>query len=266
MTAGAFVRSFFKKNEINKKTYEALESDQREMIRGVVELSGTTVKEVMVPRIDTTFLSAAASREELLADIAESEHSRFPVYQDTIDNVIGVLYVKDVLKSLVQGEPFDVRKLLRKPFFVPGSKHIDELLRELRRRRVHIAVVVDEYGGVSGIICMEDIIEEIIGDIQDEFDHEQEDVLKLGENSYLCDARVNLEDLSEEIGIKLPEEDFDTLGGFVFDLFGKIPVKYEKAVYNGNDFIIQDMEGHKINTVKIVLKREPAPSRREPSP
>jgi CBS domain containing-hemolysin-like protein len=246
---------------IDRKTYQALESDQREMIRGVVELSGTTVKEVMVPRTDTVFLSVAASQEELLERIAQSEHSRFPVYQDTIDNVVGIIYVKDVLKALVQGSPagdgsFDVKALLRKPFFVPVSKHIDDLLRELRRRRVHIAVVVDEYGGVSGIVCMEDIIEEIVGDIQDEFDHETEDVLNLGEGIWLCGARANLEDLAEAIGVELPVEDFDTLGGFVFDLFGKIPVKYEKAVYQGNDFIIQDMDGHKINTVKIVKGKE----------
>jgi CBS domain containing-hemolysin-like protein len=223
------------------------------MIQGVFELSGTTVKEVMVPRIDTVFLSASASGEELLRRICESEHSRFPVYQETIDNVVGVLYVKDVLKNLVRNDPLDLPKLLRKPFFVPESKHIDDLLRELRRRRVHIAVVVDEYGGVSGIVCMEDILEEIIGDIQDEFDNEKEDILKLGEGTWLCDARVNLEDLSETIGASLPVEDFDTLGGFVFDLFGKIPVKHEKAVYKNYDFIVQDMEGHKINTVKIVF-------------
>ncbi|MDR2185636.1 MAG: hemolysin family protein [Treponema sp.] len=245
-----------REKEINRKTYRALESDQREMIQGVVELSETTVKEVMVPRIDTVFLSAGADREELLARITESGHSRFPVYQDTIDNVVGILYVKDVLKSLAGGGEFDVLSLLRKPFFVPGSKRIDELLRELRRRRVHIAVVVDEYGGVSGIVCMENIIEEIIGDIQDEFDNEREDVLKLAEGVFLCDARVNLEDLAVEIGANLPVEDFDTLGGFVFDLFGKIPVCYEKTVYGGHEFIIQDMEGHKINTVKIVLHRE----------
>jgi CBS domain containing-hemolysin-like protein len=261
MSLENFVRGFFKKKggEINRKTYQALETDQREMIRGVVELSGTTVKEVMVPRIDTVFLSAEASKDELLSCISESEHSRFPIYEETIDNVIGILYVKDVLKCLIRGDEFDLRRLLRKPFFVPESKHIDDLLRELRRRRVHIAVVVDEYGGVSGIVCMENIIEEIIGDIQDEFDHEREDVLPIGEGVYLCDARVNLEDLAEEIGVSLPVEDFDTLGGFVFDLFGKIPVKYEKAVYEGHDFIIQDMEGHKINTVKIVLKQENSP-------
>jgi CBS domain containing-hemolysin-like protein len=256
MNAGGFVKSLFKKGDMNKKTYDSLETDQQEMIRGVVELSGTTVKEVMVPRIDTVFLSLDAPRDKLLADICESGHSRFPVYGETIDNVIGVLYVKDLLRVLVKNEEFDIRTLLRKPFFVPLSKHIDELLRELRRRKVHIAVVVDEYGGVSGIVCMEDIIEEIIGDIQDEFDNEQEDILKLGEDSYLCDARVNLEDLGEKIGVDFPVEDFDTLGGFVFDLFGKIPVNYEKTIYSGHDFIIQDMEGHKINTVKIVLHRD----------
>jgi CBS domain containing-hemolysin-like protein len=239
--------------QINSRAIKDLEEDQQEMIRGVVELSGTTVKEVMVPRTDAVFLSADASKEEILACIAESEHSRFPVYQDTIDHVLGILYVKDVLKALVRNDPFDIKVLARKPFFVPVSKHIDDLLRELRRRRVHIAVVVDEYGGVSGIVCMEDIIEEIIGDIQDEFDHETEDVLQLGEGAWLCDARVNLKDLAEETGLELPVEDFDTLGGCVFDLFGKIPVKYEKTSYNGNDFIIQDMDGHKINSVKIVL-------------
>ncbi|MDR2785352.1 MAG: hemolysin family protein [Treponema sp.] len=240
------------------KKLESLESDQREMIRGVLELPDTTVKEIMVPRIDAVFLPVDVPKDELLSTIIESGHSRFPVYEDTIDNVIGILYVKDLLSCVVTNDTLDIRGILRKPFFVPHSKHIDELLRELRRRRVHIAIAVDEYGGVSGIISMEDIIEEIIGDIQDEFDNEREDILKLSENSWLCDARMNLEDLSEEIGVELPVEDFDTLGGFVFDLLGKIPVKYEKAVHENIDFIVQDMEGHKINTVKIVKRDNPS--------
>lgn len=233
-----------------------LNVEKRDMIRGIVELSETTVKEVMVPRIDTVFISVDAERDDYLERIAESGHSRFPVYKDTIDNVVGVLYVKDLLRNLARGQDIDLQSLLRKPFFVPESKHIDDLLREFKRRRVHIAVSVDEYGGVSGIVCMEDIIEEIVGDIQDEFDNEREDILQIGDGVYLCDARVNLEDLAEELTLELPSEDFDTLGGFVFDLFGKIPVKYEKASFGGHDFIIQDMEGHKINTVKIVMKRE----------
>jgi len=235
----------------NNRTIKGLEEDQQEMIRGVVELSGTTVKEVMVPRTDTVFISAAASRDETLSLIIESGHSRFPVYEETIDKVIGILHVKDVLKTLVDNVPFDVKALLRKPFFVPVTKHIDDLLAEFRRQKVHIAVVVDEYGGVSGVVCMEDIIEEIVGDIQDEFDHEIEDILSIGEGVWLCDARVNLEDLAEETGLELPADDFDTLGGFVFDLFGKIPVKFEKVDYQGIELVIQEMDGHKIKSVKI---------------
>jgi len=242
--------------KINTQAIKELEEDQQEMIRGVVELSGTTVKEVMVPRTDTVFLSASASEEELLEQICESEHSRFPVYQDTVDNVIGILHVKDVIKTLVSNKPFNITALVRKPFFVPVSKHIDDLLRELKRKKVHIAVVVDEYGGVSGIVSMEDIIEEIIGDIQDEFDHETDDVVQHGEGSWLCHSRVNLDFLAEETGLKLPVDDFDTLGGFVFDLFGKIPVKNEKITYKDYDFIIQDMDGHKINTIKIVTRKK----------
>jgi magnesium and cobalt transporter len=242
--------------KINKQAIKELEEDQRQMIQGVVELSDTTVKEVMVPRTDTVFLSAAASKEELLKCISKSDHSRFPVYQDTVDNVIGILHVKDVLKALLNDKPFEINSMVRKPYFVPVSKHIDDLLRELRRKKIHIAVVVDEYGGVSGIVSMEDIIEEIIGDIQDEFDHETEDVVKLSEGIWLCDARVNLEFLAEETNMDLPIDDFDTLGGFVFDLFGKIPVKLEKIEYKDYDFIIQEMDGHRINSIKIVTHKK----------
>jgi CBS domain containing-hemolysin-like protein len=241
--------------QINRRAIKDLDADQQEMIQGVVELSDTTAKEVMVPRTDAVFLSADASRDELLARIAESEHSRFPVYKDTIDNVIGILHVKDVLKILVSGAPLDIKALVRKPFFVPVSKHIDDLLRELRRQKIHIAVVVDEYGGVSGLVCLEDIIEEIVGDIQDEFDDETEDIRKLGEGNWLCDARVNLTDLAEETELSLPVDDFDTLGGFVFDLFGKIPVKSEKVSYKDIEFTIQEMDGYKINSVKISLRK-----------
>jgi len=242
--------------QINSRAIKDLGEDKQEMIRGVVELSDTTVKEVMVPRTDAVFLSADDTKEDILKCIAESEHSRFPVYQDTLDQVIGILHLKDVLIALVKNDPFDITAMVRKPFFVPVSKRIDDLLREMRRRHVHIAVVVDEYGGVSGIVSMEDIIEEIVGDIQDEFDNETEDILKLGEHIWLCDGRVNLDDLAEETGLDVPIDDFDTLGGFVFDLFGRIPLKNEKVSYKNSDFIVQDMNGHKINSVKIVSHKE----------
>jgi CBS domain containing-hemolysin-like protein len=155
--------------------------------------------------------------------------------------------------KLVQGQPIRFAEILRKPYFVPESKKLDSLLREMKRRKVHIAIVVDEYGGVSGIVCLEDIIEEVIGDIQDEFDDEKEEILRIGDNAFLCDARINLHDLNEELGLGLPEEDFDTLGGFVFELFGKIPARYEKVSYKNLEFVIQEMEGHKIKSVKILL-------------
>ncbi len=232
------------------------ENEKRDMIRGIEELAETSVKEVMVPRIDVEFLSIAMLKDELLEKIAESEHSRFPVYSESIDNVVGVLYVKDLIKAFAKKEDIELEKIIRKAFFVPESKRIDSLLREFKRRHVHIAIAIDEYGGMSGIVCMEDIIEEIVGDIQDEFDNENDDIISVGENTWLCDARVNLDDLNEEIESEFPNEEFDTLGGFVFDLFGKIPVKFEKESWNNYDFIIQDVEGHKVNQIKVIKHPE----------
>jgi CBS domain containing-hemolysin-like protein len=207
----------------------------------------------MVPRIDVVFISLDSPVQEALDKVIDSGYSRFPVYKDTIDNVVGMLYIKDLLMKLVLGKKIQLEEIIRKPYFVPESKRLDSLLREMKRRKVHIAVAVDEYGGVSGIVCFEDIIEEIIGDIQDEFDNEREDILKIDDGVYLCDARVNLSDLNEELSLAIPDDDFDTLGGFVFELFGKIPVRYEKVEYKNMEFVIQEMEGHKIKSIKIVL-------------
>ncbi|MBU8912520.1 MAG: hemolysin family protein [Spirochaetales bacterium] len=224
------------------------------MIRGVFTLSERTVKEVMVPRIDVAFVALDMDPKVAVEKVGESGHSRLPVYKDTIDNVVGMIYAKDLLEYYISGKTFEIEQVIRKPFFVPDSKRLDSLLREMRRRRVHIAVAVDEYGGVSGIVCLEDILEEIVGDIQDEFDNEREDILEIGDKVYLCDARVDIEDLNEELELDLPDADFDSLGGFVFDLFGKIPVRYEKVSYGDTGFVVQEMDGHKIKTVKVVVE------------
>jgi CBS domain containing-hemolysin-like protein len=252
---GFFEKLLGRNLEDDGEGFQQSSLEAQDMIRGIVELSKTTVKEIMVPRIDVVFVSVDMDEKELLDKVSDCGHSRFPVYRETIDNVVGMLYVKDLLRAMVKNDTIDMEKIVRKAYFVPESKRLDSLLREFRRRRVHIAVVVDEYGGVSGIACLEDIIEEIVGDIQDEFDNEREDILEIGDGVYLCDARANIEDLNEELDAELPDEDFDTLGGFVFDLFGKIPVKYEKVSYRGLDFIVQNMDGHKIKTVKIVRQR-----------
>lgn len=238
-----------------------LNIDEKDMIRGVVELSDTTVKEILVPRIDVIFLPQVMDFKEMLEKVADSGHSRFPVYSQTIDTVIGILYVKDLLRFLVKNqfhipEEIDLAPLCRKAFHVPETVRLDSLLKEFKRRRVHIAVAVDEHGGVSGITCLEDIIEEIVGDLQDEFDNEMEDILKIGDTTWLCDARVSIDELNEQLGLELPNEDFETLGGFVFDLFGKIPVRFEKFTYGGAEFIVQTMDGNKIRTVKIHLQKD----------
>lgn len=240
-----------KSTEENTKDAE-LQEEKQDMIQGIEDLPETSVKEVMIPRIDVDFINVHITEQELYEKIAESGHSRFPVYSDSIDNVIGILYVKDLIKVIAKNEPVDLEKIIRKAFFVPESKRIDSLLREFKRRHVHIAVAIDEYGGISGIVCLEDIIEEIVGDIQDEFDNEHEDILPVGEKIWICDGRINLDDLNDKIESDFPNEEFDTLGGFVFDLFGKIPVKYEKVSWKNYDFIIQDMEGHRINLVKVI--------------
>ncbi|TFG61531.1 MAG: HlyC/CorC family transporter [Spirochaetales bacterium] len=231
---------------------EDLDAVERDMIRGIVELSETTVKEVMVPRIDVKFIETDMDFDEMINTIIESGHSRFPVFKNTIDNVVGILYVKDLLGYYRKNQEMNTEKIMRKAYFVPESKRLDGLLREFKLKRVHIAISVDEYGGVSGIVCLEDIIEQIVGEIQDEFDNESEDIVTVGEGVYLCDARVGIEDLNEQLGLHLPTDDFDTLGGFVFDLFGKIPVKFEKVSHGPLSFIIQDMDSHKIKTIKVV--------------
>lgn len=260
------------KEEADTAENDSIISERESMIRGIEDLSETSVKEVMVPRIDVDFIDVNTQNAQLMEMVAKSGHSRFPVYSESIDNVIGVLYVKDLIHLFAAGvEAVDLEKVARKAYFVPESKRIDSLLREFKRRHLHIAIAIDEYGGVSGIVTMEDIIEEIVGDIQDEFDNEREDIVPLGGNVWLCDARVSLDDLNEAVqgmnasahtkddeenSVSLfPSDDFDTLGGFVFDLFGKVPVKYEKVSWEDFDFIVQDMEGHRINMIKVFYRR-----------
>ena len=257
MKPGSFFHNLFKTRKEDPSGVDRdLNVEEKEMIKGVVDLAEKDAKDIMVPRTDVVFIPSDISKEEVLDIVAESGFSRFPVYEETIDNVIGILYVKDLLRSIVKKEEFDLERVVRKPYFIPDSKKINALFHDFRKKRVHIAVAVDEYGGVAGIICLEDILEEIVGEIQDEFDEDEvEDIIQVGPSTYLCDTRVSIDDLNDELKIKLPHEDYDTLGGFVFDLFDKIPVKFEKKEYKGMTFIIQDVEGNKIKSVKIELDK-----------
>lgn len=252
-----FLNLFGKKSDEPKKSEEPEALEQKEMIEGVEHLSDTTVKEVMVPRTDTIFIAHDAGLDEVFAALIESGHSRIPVYKESIDNVIGILYAKDVLAALIHKQEIVVTAIARKPFFVPETKRIDSLLREFKRRRVHIAVVLDEYGGTSGIVCMEDIIEEIVGEIQDEFDDEAEEFIQIGPNAWLCDARARLDEIKDRLGIDLPEEEFDSLAGYVFDLLGRIPVENESISTEEATFTIQEMDAHRILSVKIEKTAQP---------
>ena len=250
--------SLFSKNSQNKRHEDVelkkLEQEERQtMMKGIVQLDELTVREVMIPRTDVDFLNSEATLDEFYNLINENGYSRYPIFEDNYDNVIGVLYAKDLLINGIR-ENFNVKKLMRKPYFVPESKHLDDLLRDFKSRKVHIAIAVDEYGGVSGIVCLEDILEVIVGEIQDEFDEdEEEEIRKVADNKYIVDARCSIEDLNKEMNLNLNEEDFETLGGFVFELFGRIPLNNEIVEFEGISFMVADIEGHKINSIEITL-------------
>lgn len=254
MKIRSFFKHFFTKSDEEGDPGSTNVSEKLTMIQGIEELSETIVKEVMVPRVDVESVNVDIDKESLFAIIKKQGFSRYPVYNKTIDNVVGILYVKDILKAL-ETEPFSVKEIMRKPYFVPDSKRLDALLKEFKRRKIHIAVAVDEYGGISGIISLEDILELIVGDIQDEFDDEKDDIVKINEGIYICDARTTIDELNETLNVKLPDEDFETLGGFLFELFGKIPENLEKISYENLDFIVQSIDGHKINSVKLVINQ-----------
>jgi CBS domain containing-hemolysin-like protein len=228
--------------------------ERQTMIEGIRELKDKTVREIMVPRIDVQFIPADISLTDLYGIIQDQGYSRYPVFDQTIDNIVGILYAKDILRQGIQKD-FDARSLMRKPYFIPESKHLDDLLREFKMRKVHIAIAIDEYGGVSGIVCMEDILEVIVGEIQDEFDEDEaEEICKLDAGVYAVEARTPIEMINEAVGLNLPDEDFETIGGYVFELFGRIPVKGESVEDTQAAFTVTDIEGHKINRLKLVVK------------
>jgi magnesium and cobalt transporter len=237
-----------------------IEEDERAMIQGIFGLAETAVKSIMVPRTDVVTISVDMPLEDILSVVIKSGHSRIPVYENTIDNVIGFLYAKDLLSVVTkEKKEVDLKKILRPVLFVPEGKLLDELLKDFRQKKVHIAVVVDEYGGMAGIVCLENILEEIVGEIQDEYDDEEEEIKRLAPNSYILDARTPIPEINEEIHIDLPEDGSDTVGGFVFNLFGKIPAVNEKISYDRFEFKVEKMEGRKIKKVKMLLRdQEPS--------
>ncbi len=233
---------------------EILEEEEREMISRILDLPDKVAREIMVPRTDVTCLDVSSPKEVVLQTAIESRHSRIPVYEDQIDNIIGLLHVKDLLDGWAKDQPLDLKSIAtdRPPLFTPESKKISDLFQELRANMQHMAIVVDEYGGTAGIVTLEDIIEEIVGEIQDEYDFdEQEEFIVLAKNTYSVDARMSLIDLNEQLEAQFESESADTIGGFIFDHLGRVPEQGSQFSYQGLAFTILESDERRIHRIRI---------------
>ena len=232
----------------------SLEPEERRMIYEIFQFGETMAREIMVPRIDVLALDEKETTlSSAVRAFLDSGYSRLPVYNESVDNILGFLYAKDLLPSLQSKEQeFNLRALLRDPYFIPETKKADDLLSEMQEKRFHMAIVVDEYGGVSGVVTLEDIIEEIIGEIQDEYDEREEDLFeKISEDEFLFLGRIDLDDFSEIIGTDLPEGDADTLAGFLYEKLGRVPQGGEIVRESGLLLTIEQVSARRIRRVRV---------------
>jgi putative hemolysin len=236
----------------------------KEMINNIFEFDNKLVSEVMTHRREISGIPVEATLAEVKKILKNEQYTRFPIYDDSIDNIVGIVHLKDLLKYYDQAKTktFSLQKIMRKPYFVPESKHIDELFFELQKNNTHFAVVIDEYGGTAGIITIEDLIEEIVGDISDEYDEDEKLIAQISENTYDLNASIELEVLEERCGVDLPNEDYDTLSGFLIGLLGRIPLNHEQIdlEYEGILFKVLKIEDKRIIKVRMVkphIKEEP---------
>ena len=235
---------------------EILEEDEREMISRILDFPDKVAREIMVARTDMACLDISTPEEEVLKTTIECRHTRIPIYEETIDNIIGVLHVKDMLEYWAAGKPVDLRQLIvdRTPFFTPESKKLSELFRELREHKQHLAIVVDEYGGTAGIVTLENIIEEIVGEIHDEDEVDEQDAyIQLEPNTYSVDARLNLVELNEKLSTELEAENIDTVGGFVVNHLGRVPESGTLFVYRGIRFTIMEADERRVHRIQIQM-------------
>ena len=232
--------------------------DEQGMLQGIIRFGDETAKEVMTSRQDIIDLDIRCSYEDVLKCIVDNNYSRIPVYQDNQDNIRGVLYIKDLLPHLSKSTNFRWQSLIRPPYFVPETKKIDDLLRDFQENKVHIAIVVDEFGGTSGIITLEDILEEIVGEINDEFDEEEHNYTKLGSNIYIFEGKTLLKDFSKILN--LPDDEFDeiegdadSLAGLLLEIKGDFPAVHEMLIYKNYKFEVLAIEERRISKVKVTV-------------
>jgi len=240
-----------------------ISEDEGEMIQGIFSFRDTIAREIMVPRTDTVYAEAETKLPEIIQIIIESGHSRIPIYQDNIDNIMGTLHAKDLLPSWGASD-MAIRDIMRPPYFIPETKKISEVLKDLRDNKSHMAIVIDEYGGTAGILTLEDIIEEIIGEIMDEYDAEQKLIIEYEDGSISVNARLDVEKLGDFLQVDLPEGDFESVGGFIISLIGKVPEVNEKVIYDSLEIVIEAGSSRKIDRARI-RKLAPGEVSDEPS-
>ncbi len=239
---------------------EVIEREERRLIHSIIEFGDTVVREVMVPRPDMVAVEARASVEDALEVALAAGYSRIPVYELGIDDIVGILYTKDLIRASHDGKGDEpVRELVRAANFIPETKRVAELLPEMQKHKQHLAIVVDEHGGVAGLVTLEDLIEELVGEIVDEYDVEEAQVEDLGGGEFRVDARMPIDELEDLIHIDLPEGGYDTVGGLLLDLLGHVPVVGESVDFDGHRLTAEKMQGRRIGRVRITpLHREPA--------
>ncbi|KUG25033.1 hemolysin [hydrocarbon metagenome] len=237
----------------------SIEEDEHDLISGLVSFKSVTVREIMTPRVDIVAVSLDTSFDELLNTIVESGHSRIPLYKENLDNIVGIIYAKDLLpfvskKSEVK-DSLNLKNISRETIFVPETKFINELMHEFQSKNLHLGIVVDEYGGTSGLVSLEDILEEIVGEIRDEYDNEEEEINKIDANKFSVLGKTPIEELNELFDHKFSSEDddYDTVAGFIFNHAGTIPSENYQFVYEGYKFTVQEVVNNRIN--KIVIER-----------
>jgi len=237
-----------------------LKASEKQMIEGVMDLREVTTEHVMTPRTEMVCLQVESSVSQAIVRAQENGHSRLPVYRDTPDDILGVLYVKDLLPYLGRGEQPPIQGILRRPFFVPQSKNVGVLLREMQAKQVHMAIVLDEYGGTAGVVTIEDILEEIVGEIADE--HESRaphDVVKITDNAATVEGRTHIDDLNDALDLEVPEsEEYETVGGLLFTRLGRVPSTGEHYDLQGVRFTVLEADERRINRVKVTVHRDSA--------
>jgi CBS domain containing-hemolysin-like protein len=229
-----------------------LNLDEHEMIHGVLALKGRIAREIMIPRTEISCVNSQVTVEEVIQRIIEDGHSRIPVFEEDLDHIVGIIYAKDILKFWERRESrTSLREIARKGYFIPQTMNLESLLREFKRKKVHIAIVVDEYGGTSGLITIEDLIEEVFGEIEDEYDMEEERLIPMKDGWVLADGRLEIEELEEHLNIEISEKDFESVGGFIFHLIGRVPKQGEVIDYPGLEIRIEAADDRKVEKVRI---------------